>query len=70
MSDEAPTCRFCGRLARLVIKDVTIYQCGSRSHHIQPFTPECWQGLVWKLKERIEALEKDRHTHYRGDSYK
>jgi len=23
----------------------------------QPFTQECWLGLVWKLKERIEALE-------------
>ena len=52
-------CKFCGAAPKQTCKGETIYyECGTRPHHLEPATNACWYGLVLKLKERIEALEK------------
>jgi hypothetical protein len=63
MDLEDVVCQFCGKPIRSVWRDVIIFECGSRSHHVKPFTEDCWRGFVWKLQERIEALEKFNHYH-------
>lgn len=50
-------CKFCGRPVRSTWRGVTLFVCGSGAHHVKPFTEECWRGFVWKLHERLEALE-------------
>ncbi len=52
------TCPFCGAAPKQVWRgEVHFFACGTRPYHLQPFTMACWQGLVWKLKERVEVLE-------------
>ena len=50
-------CKFCGKPVRISWRGVTVFECGSASHHIRPQTEECWRGFVWKLQERVGALE-------------
>jgi hypothetical protein len=51
-------CQFCGAPPKQVWRDeVIVFECGARPHNLRPGTMACWAGFVWKLQERIAALE-------------
>ena len=52
-------CQFCGAGPLQIWHDQVIsFTCGTLSNDQMPRKTGCWQGLVWKLKERIEVLEE------------
>ena len=54
---EEVSCKFCGAPPKRVWRDFILFQCGSRLNDLKPGTMTCWAGFVWKLQERIGALE-------------
>ena len=51
-------CPFCGAAPKQIWHgEVISFTCGTQSSDQMPRKAGCWQGLVWKLKERLEVLE-------------
>lgn len=59
MDEPRTACPFCGKPPKQVWKsEVVVFECGTRPHHKEPATMDCWGGLVMKLRERLGVLEK------------